>query len=78
MEKVVEGVVFKNARFLRTTCKNCGKDLSLNQVKQEKKWCNKECNVAFQRKKKKYNYVPNNHSNDLDDDPSWDAHKDSW
>ena len=53
MEKIVEGVVFRKARFLRTTCKNCGKDLTLNQVKQEKKWCSKKCNVDFQRKNSK-------------------------
>jgi len=79
MDKIVEGVVFKKARFLRTTCKNCGKDLSLNQVKREKKWCRVECNVEFQvkQKNKRYKHKPNNHQDDLDDDPSWDAHKDS-
>jgi len=74
MDKIVEGVVFKKARFLRTTCKNCGKDLSLAQVKQEKKWCSKECNALFQKKKhKKRKYIF--HEPDLDDDMSWDAHK---
>ena len=87
MDKIVEGVLFKKARFLRTTCKNCGKSLTLKQVKKEKKWCSCECNLLFVKKKhkKKTKYInitkqkglPEYYNSNLDDDPSWDSHKDS-
>lgn len=52
MDKVVEGVVFHKARFLRTTCKKCNKPLSLEQVKSRIKHCSKLCRKSRQPKRK--------------------------
>lgn len=53
MDKIVNGVIYTKARFLRTTCKNCGKQLSNDSIERGYKWCNKACNLAFKPRKGK-------------------------
>ncbi len=58
MNKTINGKTYTKAKFLRTTCKNCRKDLPTEVIDREGKFCNKPCNRAFQAKqKKKYRKV---------------------
>lgn len=50
MYKTVNGITYTKARFLRTTCKNCGKALSHSSIVSGYKWCNKKCNIAYKSK----------------------------
>ena len=53
MDKTVNGITYKKAKFLRTTCKNCRKDLPHKIIMKEGKFCNKKCNQLFQNKQKR-------------------------
>jgi len=50
-----DGTVYERARFLRTTCKCCGRELSKEQINGNQKFCNKNCRTIFTRRhNKKY------------------------
>lgn len=53
MDKLVNGRVYHKAKFLRTTCKNCGKELSHDKIMQGYKWCNKKCRSLWLQKQSK-------------------------
>jgi endogenous inhibitor of DNA gyrase (YacG/DUF329 family) len=47
MDKIVNGTVYKKARFLRTTCKTCGKQLTKDLINNNYSWCNKKCRAIW-------------------------------
>ena len=48
MDKILsDGTVLKKARFLRTTCKQCCKELPKDVIMREGKFCNKSCRGKF-------------------------------
>jgi len=63
-KKLTDGTIYKKARFLRTTCKYCGKELTKDLINNNYKWCNKKCKKKFvirTNKKRKgggYPYLP--------------------
>ncbi len=81
MDKMLkDGTVLTKARFIRTTCKNCSVEMDKSIILNGGKFCKKKCRIEFIRKNKKkkrkqYDYVYPKQN--LDDDISWDAHKDS-
>lgn len=64
MDKIVNGITYTKARFLRTTCKKCGKELSHSQIMQGSKFCNKQCRMKYKAPKKKYVSVETNDESD--------------
>lgn len=78
MDKIVDGHVFTKARFLRTTCKRCGKPLSKDQVIGGAKFHNKNCRKKWIKNPRPKRHVPVVVEDDLDEDiMGWDSHKDS-
>lgn len=53
MDKIIDGKLYKKAKFLRTTCKNCRKVLPIEIINKEGKYCNKGCKKAFIQKNNK-------------------------
>jgi len=53
MDKVVNGILYKKAKFLRTTCKKCGKILDNSIIKNGGKFCNRKCRLKFIISKKR-------------------------
>ena len=53
MEKIINGRVYRKAKFLRTTCKNCRKTLPNEVIDKEGKFCDKMCRRIFQNKQNK-------------------------
>ena len=53
MDKTINGIVYKKAKFLRTTCKYCGKELNHGLILQDKKFCNKTCNNKYSQRRKR-------------------------
>lgn len=43
MDKIVNGITYTKAKFLRTTCKTCGTTLTHGQITSEQKFCSKRC-----------------------------------
>ncbi len=70
MDKIVNGRIYKKARFLRTTCKACGKELSHCSIMSGYGWCNKKCKqlwIQKQNKKPHKMYTPIETDNESDE-----------
>lgn len=51
MDKILkDGTILTKAKFWRTTCKQCRKELEKNIIMQEGKFCNKKCRINWQKK----------------------------
>lgn len=50
MDKLVDGILYTKAKFLRTTCKNCRKQLSKEFINNHSNFCSRICRVSFVRK----------------------------
>lgn len=54
MDKTINGITYRKAKFLRTTCKYCGKELSHDKIMSGYSWCNKKHKKLWiQRQNKK-------------------------
>ena len=47
MNKTINRITYNKAKFLRATCKNCGKELKHGQIIQGFSWCNKKCKTEW-------------------------------
>ncbi len=45
-----DGTVIEKARFIRTTCKYCGKELSKGSIFGGYSWCDKKHKIAYIRR----------------------------
>ena len=50
MDKEVNGRIYTKARFLRTTCRLCGKDLEHGHIVSGYGWCDKKHKTEYNQK----------------------------
>jgi len=57
MEKILsDNTVLTKAKFWRTTCKQCQKEMPKSIIMNEGNFCSKECRNAWNAKKRKPKY----------------------